>query len=180
MAAKLAFEYLGLDEKRDRIQVIAMANQTSRYHALDQGSIDAAILQGNFSRALIGKGFSMIADLERAKIPFVGAGVVVSSRFLRENQATIENFLRALLDSQSFINRSENKPAVLKIMATHLKEKNPAALEDGFQVLSANMSRKPFSSVAGLNNIKAQLSLQSESRKREAGEIDGRQFIAQL
>ena len=55
MAAKLAFEYLGLDEKRDRIQVIAMANQTSRYHALEQGSIDAAILQGNFSRALIGK-----------------------------------------------------------------------------------------------------------------------------
>jgi len=159
MAAKLAFEYLGLDEKRDRIQVIAMANQTSRYHALDQGSIDAAILQGNFSRALIGKGFSMIADLERAKIPFVGAGVVVSSRFLRENQATIENFLRALLDSQSFINRSENKPAVLKIMATHLKEKNPAALEDGFQVLSANMSRKPFSSVAGLNNIKRMLAL---------------------
>ena len=121
MAGKLAFEYLGLDEKRDRIQVTAMANQTSRYHALEQGTIDAAVLQGNFSRALQGKGFNVIADLEQAKIPFVGAGVVVSSRFLRENPATIENFLKALLDSQSFINRSGNKPAVLKTMGVYLR-----------------------------------------------------------
>jgi len=159
MAGKLAFEYLGLDEKRDRIQVTAMANQTSRYHALEQGTIDAAVLQGNFSRALQGKGFNVIADLEQAKIPFVGAGVVVSSRFLRENPAAIENFLKALLDSQSFINRSSNKPAVLKTMGTYLRETNPAALEEGFQVLKGNMIRKPFPSVAGLNNIKRMLAV---------------------
>ena len=161
MAARLAFEHLGLDEKRDRIQTVAMANQTSRYHALEQGSVDAAILQGNFSRSLKAKGFSVIVDLEQAKIPFVGAGVVVSSRFLRENQTTIENLLKALLESQSFINAAENKPAVLKIMGAYLKEQNPAALEDGFQVLSTNMNRKPFPSIAGLNNIKRMLAVSS-------------------
>ncbi len=161
MAARLAFEYLGLDEKRDRIQIVAMSNQTSRYHALEQGSVDAAILQGNFSRSLKAKGFSVIVDLEQAKIPFVGAGVVVSSRFLRENQGTIENLLKALLETQSFINASENKPAVLKTMGVYLKEGNPPALHDGFQVLSANMSRKPFPSIAGLNNIKRILAVSS-------------------
>ena len=161
MAARLAFEHLGLDEKRDRIQIVAMANQTSRYHALEQGSVDAAILQGNFSRSLKAKGFSVIVDLEQAKIPFVGAGVVVSSRFLRENQTTIENLLKALLESQSFINAAENKPTVLKIMGAYLKEQNPAALEDGFQVLSTNMNRKPFPSIAGLNNIKRMLAVSS-------------------
>jgi NitT/TauT family transport system substrate-binding protein len=161
MAARLAFEYLGLDEKRDRIQIVAMSNQTSRYHALEQGSVDAAILQGNFSRSLKAKGFSVIVDLEQAKIPFVGAGVVVSSRFLRENQHTIENLLKALLETQSFINASENKPAVLKTMGAYLKEENPPALQDGFQVLSANMSRKPFPSIAGLNNIKRILAVSS-------------------
>jgi len=161
MAARLAFEHLGLDEKRDRIQIVAMANQTSRYHALEQGSVDAAILQGNFSRSLKAKGFSVIVDLEQAKIPFVGAGVVVSSRFLRENQTTIENLLKALLESQSFINAAENKPAALKIMGAYLKEQNPAALEDGFQVLSTNMNRKPFPSIAGLNNIKRMLAVSS-------------------
>jgi NitT/TauT family transport system substrate-binding protein len=159
MAAKLAFEYLGLDEKKDRIQIVAMSNQTSRYHALEQGSVDAAILQGNFSRSLKAKGFNVIVDLERAKIPFVGAGVVLSSRFLRENQGTAENVLRALLESQSFINVGENKAAVLKTMGAYLKEQNPAALQDAFQVLSANMTRKPFPSIAGLNNIKRILAL---------------------
>src|SRR6266508_3320079 len=161
MAARLAFEYLGLDEKRDRIQIVAMSNQTSRYHALEQGSVNAAILQGNFSRSLKAKGFSVIVDLEQAKIPFVGAGVVVSSRFLRENQGTIESLLKALLESQSFINAPDNKPAVLKTMGAYLKEGNPPALHDGFQVLSANMSRKPFPSIAGLNNIKRILTVSS-------------------
>jgi NitT/TauT family transport system substrate-binding protein len=161
MAAKLAFEYLGLDEKRDRIQVIAMANQTSRFNALEQGAVDAAILQGNYSRALQTKGFSVIVDLPRAKLPFLGAGVVVSERFLRENQAMVESLLKALLECQSFINAPENKPAVLKMLASYLRETNPAALQEGFQVLSGNLSRKPFPSLAGLNNIKRILALSS-------------------
>ncbi len=57
------------------------------------------------------------------------------------------------------MNRSENKPAVLKTMGAYLKEKYPAALEDGFQVLKSNMMRKPFPSVAGLNNINRMLAL---------------------
>ncbi|HKA34547.1 MAG TPA: ABC transporter substrate-binding protein [Candidatus Binatia bacterium] len=154
MAAKLAFEYLGLDEKRDRIQVIAMANQTSRFNALEQGAVDAAILQGNYSRALQAKGFSVIVDLARAKLPFLGAGVVVSARFLRENQAMVESLLKALLECQSFINAPENKPAVLKMLGSYLRETNPAALDEGYQVLSGNLRRKPFPSLAGLNNIK--------------------------
>ena len=173
MAGRLAFEYLGLDEKRDRIQVIAMSNQTSRYHALEQGSIDAAVLQGNFSRALQNKGFTVIADLERAKIPFVGAGVVVSARYLRDKQAAVENFLRALVDGQSFVNGPENKRAVVKIMGNYLKEQNPEALEEAFQVLSSNMNRKPFPSVAGLNNIKRMLSVTNP----KAGNVESEKLV---
>src|SRR5262249_58442795 len=55
MAAKLAFEYLGLDEKRDHIQGIAKANPTRRFNALEQGAVDAAILQGNYRRELPAK-----------------------------------------------------------------------------------------------------------------------------
>lgn len=158
MATKLAFEYLDLDEKRDRIQVIAMANQTSRFNALEQGAVDAAILQGNYSRALQAKGFSVIVDLARAKLPFLGAGVVVSARFLRENQAMVESLLKALLECQSFINAPENKAAVLKRLGSYLRETNPAALEEGYLVLSGNLRRKPFPSLPGLNNIKRILS----------------------
>ena len=154
MAAKLAFEHLGLDEKRDRIQVIAMANQASRFHALEQGSVDAAILQGNYSRALRTKGFTRIADLEQANIPLVGAGAIVSFRFLRENRETVENILKALLEGQSFIVASQNKPAVIRTMSSYLREKDPQALEDGYRVLHANMSRKPYPSMPGLLNIK--------------------------
>jgi NitT/TauT family transport system substrate-binding protein len=168
MAAKLAFEHLGLDEKRDRIQIIAMANQTSRFHALEQGSIDAAILQGNYSRALRAKGFTRIADLEQANIPLVGAGTVVSSRFLREHRETVENVLKALFEGQSFILAAQNKPALIRIMGSYLREKDPQALDDGYRVLYANMNRKPYPSTAGLLNIKRLLALSNP----KAGDVN--------
>jgi NitT/TauT family transport system substrate-binding protein len=159
MAAKLAFEHLGLDEKRDRIQVIAMANQVTRYQALGQGSIDAAILQGNFSRVLKEKGFTLIVDLEEANIPTVGAGTVVSSRFLRDNRGTVENILKALLEGQSFVLNPQNKSTVTRLMGIYLRERDPLALEDGYRVLYSNLSRKPYPSKPGLNNIKRMLAI---------------------
>jgi NitT/TauT family transport system substrate-binding protein len=161
MALKLAFEHLGLDEKRDRIQVVAISNQISRFQALGQGTIDASILQGNYSRILKARGFTLLIDLERANIPFVGAGVVVSSRFVRDNRETVENVLKALLESQSFIVGAQNKPAVIKLMGNYLREKDPVALQDGYQVLHANMSRKPAPSATGLFNIKRLLAVSS-------------------
>ena len=89
MAARLAFEYLGLDEKRDRIQIVAMSNQTSRYHALEQGSVDAAILQGNFSRSLKAKGFSVIVDLEQAKIPLSVPGWLFRLHFCAKTKTRL-------------------------------------------------------------------------------------------
>jgi hypothetical protein len=105
------------------------------------------------------KGIARSQSLNEPKSRLSEPGWWFRLDFCAKNQATIENFLKALLDGQSFINRSENKPAVLKIMGSYLREKNPAALEDGFQVLSTNMNRKPFSSAAGLNNIKRMLTL---------------------
>jgi ABC-type nitrate/sulfonate/bicarbonate transport system substrate-binding protein len=159
MAVKLAFEHLGLDEKRDRIQVVAMSNQITRFQALGQGSIDASILQGNYSRVLKAKGFTLLVDLERANIPFVGAGVLVASRFLRENHDVVENFLKALLENQSFIVARQNKSAVMKLMGNYLREKDPDALEDAYHVLYANMTRKPIPSIPGLLNIKRLLAV---------------------
>ena len=161
MAVKLAFEHLGLDEKRDRIQVVAMSNQISRFQALGQGSIDASILQGNYSRLLKAKGFTLLVDLERANIAFVGGGVVVCTRFLRDNREIVESFLKGLLENQSFIAAPQNKSAVIKLMGNYLREKDPVALEDAYHVLYANMSRKPVPSIAGLLNIKRLLALSS-------------------
>jgi ABC-type nitrate/sulfonate/bicarbonate transport system substrate-binding protein len=130
-------------------------------------------LQGNYSRVLKAKGFTQIIDLETADIPIVGAGAVVSARFLRENAATVENVLRALIDGQSFILAPQNKAAVLKIMAAFLREKDPAALEDGYRILFANMSRKPLPSIRGLQNIKRLLALSSS----KAGELKVEELI---
>jgi ABC-type nitrate/sulfonate/bicarbonate transport system substrate-binding protein len=78
---------------------------------------------------------------------------------LREEQNTVEYVLKALLLAQAFINNPQNKSTVIKAMSTYLRENDPAALEDGFHVLKANMARKPYPSIAGLNNIKRLLTI---------------------
>ena len=60
MGAMLGLEYLGLDPQRDNINVLQIGDQSVIAQAIEAGSIDAAALDGVFSRRLKQKGFTHI------------------------------------------------------------------------------------------------------------------------
>ena len=63
MAALLALEHLGLDQRRDQIQINAIGNQTILAQAIEAGNIDATLLDPFLSRLIEGEGS---ADAYRA------------------------------------------------------------------------------------------------------------------
>jgi NitT/TauT family transport system substrate-binding protein len=78
MGAMLALEHLGLDSSRDQISILVVGDQNNNAQALESGSIDAALLDGIFTQRLRQKGFSVVAELYNANIPFAGQGVVAT------------------------------------------------------------------------------------------------------
>ena len=120
MGAVLGLEYLGLDQRRDNINILNIGDQTVLAQAMESGTIDVTVLDGVFSRRLKQKGFSVIAELSETKIPYV-SNVIVGTRALFQQQPELaENILKALLESLAFILAPPNKAAVVNTIMTRV------------------------------------------------------------
>ena len=152
MGAMLGLEHLGLDPQRDNINVLQIGDQSVIAQALEAGSIDAAALDGVYSRKLKQKGFTILAEFSQANIPTIGLGLVAKNAFIRERQDALEGVLRGLSESVAFILSPKSKPVVLKTIMQHLRISDPATAEEGYQDLVTGLERKLTPSIDGLRN----------------------------
>ena len=152
MGAMLGLEHLGLDPQRDNIHILQIGDQSVIAQAIEAGSIDAAALDGVFSRKLKQKGFNMLAEFSQANIPTIGLGLVAKNGFIRERQDALEGVVKGLSESVAFILSPKYKPVVLKTIMQHLRIGDPATAEEGYQDLITGLDRKLLPSIDGLRN----------------------------
>ena len=152
MAAMLGLEHLGLDSRRDDIQVVAAGDQTMLSQALEKGTIDATVVDSAFSNDLKQRGFSTLVELSKTNIPFVSNGIVVRASYLIQQPDAARNALKAWLEGVAYALSPRMKPAVIETIARRLKS-NAALAEQGYQDLLRATDRKPYPSVDGLNNV---------------------------
>jgi ABC-type nitrate/sulfonate/bicarbonate transport system substrate-binding protein len=148
MGAMLGLESLGLDPQRDNINVLQIGDQSVIAQAIEVGSIDAAALDGVFSRRLKQKGFNILAEFSQSNIPTIGLGLVAKSAFIRDRQ----DVLKGLSESVAFILSPKSKPTVLKTIMQHLRINDPTAAEEGYQDLLTGLDKKLVPSIEGLRN----------------------------
>jgi ABC-type nitrate/sulfonate/bicarbonate transport system substrate-binding protein len=153
MAAMLGLEHLGLDSRRDDIQVVAAGDQTMLSQALEKGSIDATVVDSAFSNDLKQRGFPTLVELSKTNIPFVSNGIVVRAGYLIQQPDAARNALKAWLEGVAYALSPRMKPAVIETITRRLKVSNPALAEQGYQDLLRATDRKPYPSVEGLNNV---------------------------
>src|SRR5258707_12224545 len=124
MGEVLGLEYLGLEQRRDNINIINNGDQPVLAQAMESGTIDVTVLDGVFSRRLKQKGFSVIAELSETKIPYV-SNVIVGTRVLFQQQPELaENILKALIESSAFIQAPANKSIFVTTIMTRLRISN--------------------------------------------------------
>jgi ABC-type nitrate/sulfonate/bicarbonate transport system substrate-binding protein len=153
MGAVLGLEHLGLDARRDNINILSIGDQTVAAQALETGTIDATPLDGVFSRRLKQKGFSVIAELSETKIPYV-SNIIIGSRARFQQQPELsENLLKALIESLAFILAPANKPTVVGTIMRRLKITDSAVAEQGYRDLVQIIDKKPYVSLEGMRNI---------------------------
>src|SRR6266498_2400690 len=156
MGAMLGLESLGLDPQRDNINVLQIGDQSVIAQALEAGSIDAAALDGVFSRKLKQKGFTILAEFSQANIPTIGLGLVAKNAFIRERQDALEGVLRGLSESVAFILSPKSKPVVLKTNATDslrpLKTPSSASWRSRINAFLATRPRPMVGMLAWLNS----------------------------
>jgi ABC-type nitrate/sulfonate/bicarbonate transport system substrate-binding protein len=160
MGAILALEHFGLDPNRDKISLIAAGDQSVLAQALVTGTIDATVLDGVMSRTLHENGYPILAELSKANLPISSVGIVAKSSFIQSNQQTVENLLKALLESEAFIFGPSNKGKAMAILKKYLRINDHEA-EEGYKDVINGLDRKPHANLAGLRNVQRLMKLRN-------------------
>jgi len=175
MGALLWLEHLGLDPQRDQITLLAVGDQTVQSQAVENGTVDATVLDGVFSRRLRQKGLTILGEYSDLKQPMINQSVMVSSALLQQKPEIAENFLRAMIESMAFTFAPKNRPAAVKTIMRRLKTDQTSA-EEGYEDLLRGVEKKPFPSVDGLRNAQRLMKLRTPKigELKVATIIDGR------
>ena len=153
MHTMLALEYVGLEQKRDNINIVSIGDSVLIGQALEAGRVDAAVLDGALVRRLRSKGFSIIAELHPAKIPMLNQAIVVHPDFLQKRSDTAERILMTLVESLAFSLAPVNRSTVIKTMMRRFQIGDAAVAEEGYQDYLASVERKPIPHLEGMRNI---------------------------
>lgn len=159
MHTMLALEHVGLDPKRDAINILSIGDSVLIGQALEAGRVDAAVLDGALVRRLRSKGFSTIAELQHAKIPMLNQAVVVHPEFLQKRSDLAERILMTLVESLAFSMAPANKSVVIKTMMRRFQISDPVVGEEGYQDYLTSVDRKPIPSLEGMRNIRRLMAL---------------------
>ena len=159
MYTMLALEHVGLDQKRDNINILSIGDSVLIGQALEAGRVDAAVLDGALVRRLRSKGFSTIVELQPANIPMLNQAVVVHPDFLQKRSDVAERILMTLVESLAFSLAPVNKSVVIKTMMRHFKITDSTVGEEGYQDYLTSVERKPIPNLDGMRNIRRLLAL---------------------
>src|SRR6266550_733163 len=152
MGAILALEHLGLDPERDKISIIAAGDQTVLAQAVATGTIDATVLDGVQSRPLHARGFPILAELDKAKLPILSSSIVAREPYIQKNPQIVEGVLRAVIEGAAFCLSPAQKPITLKILQKYLRITEKDA-EEGYKDMVTGLDRKPYAAPAGVTNV---------------------------
>jgi ABC-type nitrate/sulfonate/bicarbonate transport system substrate-binding protein len=180
MGAILALEHFGLDPNRDKISLIAAGDQSVLAQALVTGTIDATVLDGVMSRTLRENGFPILAELSKLNIPISSLGIVAKASYIQSSSQTVENLLKALLESEAFIFGPSNKARALVILKRYLRINDQEA-EEGYKDVINGLDRKPHANLAGLRNVQRLMKLRNPAvEKIKVEELVDDRFMKKL
>jgi NitT/TauT family transport system substrate-binding protein len=152
--ATVWLEHFGMDEKRDNIQMMVIGDVTVLSQALETGRIDATVVPSFLSRRLAEKGFAILGKCDQVRLSSVGMAIVVDKEYLQQSSDTLQDVVKALVESMVFITIAKNKPAVLDTITKQFKLTDPAvaegAYQDVFTLVRLEEYRKPYVSIDGL------------------------------
>lgn len=156
--AILALEHLGLDPKRDNVAFHSVGGLTQIVAALENGTINAAMLTPAKSSQMQSKGFSVLLDIYPAKIYGVQTALVTTRAYLQQHPDVVEKVVTALVEATAFSLAPRNKPTVLRTFMKTFDLTDPAAAAMGYENLRV-LNRKPYPSVERLRNLQRIMAL---------------------
>jgi ABC-type nitrate/sulfonate/bicarbonate transport system substrate-binding protein len=152
MITMLALDHWGLDPKRDRLNLRIVGDEAVLAQSLAGNIIDASYFGYTFASILQRQGFNVLADLANLKIPYQSTGILVRRSFLNSSPETVEKVVRAMVQAIAFIEKPENKSAVMRTLWKGLRLQKLEDAEEGYQLMKSLYEKRVYPNAAGIRN----------------------------
>ena len=155
----LALDHLGLDPKRDGISFVEIGSVPQLVQALEAGAIDAVVVDPGQSTQLRSKGFTLLLDMYPANISGVQSALVVAGAYSRQHPDVVEKVIAGLVEGVAFSLAPQNEETVRKTLMARMKISAPAPAESGYRNFLSRANRKPYASIAAMQNMQRVMAL---------------------
>jgi ABC-type nitrate/sulfonate/bicarbonate transport system substrate-binding protein len=154
----LALQHFGLDPKRDNISILSVGALPQIAKALEDGAIDAAMLNPAQSSQIKSRGFLVLLDMYPNNVYGGQTVLVTTGAYLQQHPDVVEKVVTALVEAMAFSLAPTNKPTVLKTIMKEFKLTDLAAGERGYENLR-DLNRKPYPTVERLRSMQKVMAL---------------------
>ncbi len=141
----LSLREMGLDPQKDNISIQAIGDSTVIAQSLAAGIIDGAALDKMQAARLQSLGVKSLFDLSKIALP--SSPFMCAESFVNKNPQTIENFIKAMIESSAFMRA--NKERGVALLQKYLKVDRQLA-EVGYKFLLDDLTSYTFVTPRGL------------------------------
>jgi ABC-type nitrate/sulfonate/bicarbonate transport system substrate-binding protein len=128
------------------VALLQFGNQTSRLLAVEAGRADAAIVTPPITLMARKKGFPLLIDASRLRIPYTSAVVVTRRSFIQANRPMVVNFMKGLIEGICYY--KTHKEQSFKVMSKYMRIQDREVLEENFRAYDHSL--RPYATDAEL------------------------------
>jgi ABC-type nitrate/sulfonate/bicarbonate transport system substrate-binding protein len=130
IASQVALRKLGLNPDKD-VTMLQVGGSPQRLAALQSGAVQAAALDFMSGLRLSKLGYTVLSQVS-LNYPYLG--LETPGRFLRENPAAVEAFLKAFVEATARFKRNRNEG--IKALARYMKSNETDVLNKAYDFIS--------------------------------------------
>lgn len=129
------------------VALLQLGVQSSRLLALEAGRADSAIVTPPITLMARKKGFPLLIDASRLRVPYTSAVIVTRKSFLQAERPVAVNFMKGLIEAIAYY--KTHKEESFKVMSKYLRIQDREVLEENFRAYDHSL--RPYANRELLN-----------------------------
>ena len=113
------------------VALLQLGVQSSRILALEAGRADSAIVTPPITLMARKKGFPLLIDASRLRVPYTSAVIVTRKSFIQAQRPVAVNFMKGLIEAIAYY--KTHKEESFKVMSKYLRIQDREVLEENFR-----------------------------------------------
>ena len=144
--ARYLLQREGLKAESD-VALLQLGVQSSRILAMEAGRADSAIVTPPITLMARKKGFPLLIDASRLRVPYTSAVIVTRKSFVQAQRPVAVNFMKGLIEAIAYY--KTHKEESFKVMSKYLRIQDREVLEENFRAYDHSL--RPYATQELLN-----------------------------